>query len=333
MMDAMLKNKSRILLLAFALSLPMIITDEYWIRILNVFYTYAVVALSINLIVGFCGQLDMGRSAFMGLGAYCSAILSVKLGVPFALAFVLSGVFAGVTGAVLGFLCRKSTFDYLTLVTIGFNVICQVLFLNWIPVTGGVMGISRVPPPDFFGFTFDTNTRFYYLALAFLVCSYAVIRRITKSKMGRAFEAIRDDSVAAEYAGINVQYYKILNFTVGSVFTGLAGSLSVHYSQYASPFNFTLDESIYQLQMAILGGLGSLPGSLVGTFILVVFPEMSRAFYEYRLLFVGILMVVMMLYFPNGLLGNAGVGERLIGVRCRVAIRRQLKAGERNGRQ
>jgi ABC-type branched-chain amino acid transport system, permease component len=331
MMRAPTKNGKRILLLVFALLLPLVIRDEYHIRILNVFYTYAVVALSINLIVGFCGQLDMGRSAFMGLGAYCSAILSVKLGVPFVLAFVLSGVFAGLTGIALGFLCRKSTFDYLTLVTIGFNVICQVVFLNWIPVTGGVMGISRVPAPSILGFHFDTNIRFYYLALAFLVCSYVAIKRITKSKMGRAFEAIRDDAIAAEYSGINVQFYKILNFAIGSVFTGLAGSLSVHYSQYASPFNFTLDESIYQLQMAILGGLGSLPGSLVGTFILVVFPEMSRSFYEYRLLFVGILMVVMMLYFPNGLLGNAGVGERLIGIKHRMAQRQNAKAGDSNG--
>lgn len=328
MMNMLARNKKQILLVLFALILPLIIRDEYHIRILNVFYTYAVVALSINLIVGFCGQLDMGRSAFMGLGAYCSAILSVKLGVPFIFAFLLSGVFAGLTGIVLGFLCRKSTFDYLTLVTIGFNVICQVIFLNWIPVTGGVMGISRVPMPSIFGFHFDTNTRFYYLALAFLIVSYIAIKRITKSKMGRAFEAIRDDSIAAEYSGINVQFYKILNFAIGSVFTGLAGSLSVHYSQYASPFNFTLDESIYQLQMAILGGLGSLPGSLVGTFILVVFPEMSRGFYEYRLLFVGILMVVMMLYFPNGLLGRAGVGERLIGFKHHMELRKKSKAGE-----
>lgn len=321
------KRTCRWLFVAFALLAPVLIRDEYYIRILNVFYIYAVVALSINLIVGFCGQLDMGRSAFMGLGAYCSAIMSVKLGVPFFGAFILSGVFAGLTGMVLGFLCRKSTFDYLTLVTIGFNVICQVIFLNWIPVTGGVMGISRVPIPSLFGFQFDTNTRFYYLALSFLVLCYAAITRITQSKMGRAFEAIRDDSIAAGYSGINVARYKILNFAIGSVFTGLAGSLSVHYSQYASPFNFTLDESIYQLQMAILGGLGSLPGSIVGTFILVVFPELSRGFYEYRLLLVGILMVVMMIYFPNGLLGKAGVGGRLIGIKSLLAQRKQ-KGGE-----
>ena len=327
-MDTLSKNKKSLLLLVFALAVPLIVRDEYHIRVMNVFYTYAVVALSINLIVGFCGQLDMGRAAFMGLGAYCSAILSVKLGFPFFLSFILSGVFAGFTGTILGFLCRKSTFDYLTLVTIGFNVICQVMFLNWIPVTGGVMGISRVPAPNLFGFHFDTNTRFYYLALGFLVLSYIAIKRITKSKMGRAFEAIRDDSIAAEYSGINVQFYKILNFAIGSVFTGLAGSLSVHYSQYASPFNYTLDESIYQLQMAILGGLGSLPGSLVGTFILVVFPEISRGFYEYRLLFVGALMVLMMLYFPNGLLGKAGVGERLIGVKHRMAQKNKSKVGE-----
>lgn len=310
-----------------AFTLPLIIQDGYKIRIMNVFFLYAVVSMSINLIVGTCGLLDMGRAAFMGLGAYCSAILSVKLGVPFIFSLMISGCFAGVVGAILGFLCRKSTFDYLTLITIGFNVICQVLFLNWIPVTNGVMGISGVPVPNIFGFYFDTNTRFYYFALAFLIVCYITIRRLTQSKLGRAFEAIRDDPIAAEYAGINVEYYKILNFAIGSVYTGLAGALFVHYTQYASPFNYTLDESIYQLQMAILGGLGSLPGVLIGTFILVVLPEISRSFYEYRLLFVGILMVVMMLYCPNGLLGKAGVGEKLIGIGHRVSI---MKAGEKN---
>jgi branched-chain amino acid transport system permease protein len=181
------------------------------------------------------------------------------------------------------------------------------------------MGISRVPVPSIFGFEFDNNTRFYYLALVFLGLSYVAIRRICDSKIGRAFEAIRDDPVAAEYSGINIQFYKILNFAIGSIFTGLAGSLSVHYTQYASPFNFTLDESIYQLQMAILGGLGSLPGSLVGTFILVVLPEISRSFYEYRLFLVGLLMVLMMLRFPNGLLGKDGVGEQVIGLRTRFS--------------
>lgn len=324
-----MKKKLRTpLLILFALFLPAIIRDEYYIRIVNVFYLYAVVVLSINLIVGFCGQLDMGRAAFMGLGAYCSAILTVKLGFPFLLSFCLAGVFSGLTGALLGFLCRKSTFDYLTLVTIGFNVICQVVFLNWIPVTGGVMGISRVPVPNIFGFYFDTNARFYYCALFFLAASYVAIKRISISKLGRAFEAIRDDSIAAAYSGIDVAYCKILNFAVGSVFTGLAGALSVHYTQYASPFNYTLDESIYQLQMAILGGLGSLPGSLVGTFILVVFPEISRSFYEYRLFFVGVLMVIMMLYCPNGLMGKSGAGERLIGFKHRFAKKSEAKAGE-----
>jgi branched-chain amino acid transport system permease protein len=190
------------------------------------------------------------------------------------------------------------------------------------------MGISRVPVPNIFGFYFDTNTRFYYLALLFLVASYAAIRRISRSKLGRAFEAIRDDPIAAAYSGINVAKYKILNFVIGSIFTGLAGALFVHYTQYASPFNYTLDESIYQLQMAILGGLGSLPGSLVGTFILVVFPEISRSFFEYRLLLVGMLMVVMMLYCPNGLLGKAGVGERLIGLKHRFVKKSETKEGE-----
>lgn len=299
----------------FLLVLPHMIENDYYIRIINVFYIYSVIALSINLIVGYCGLLDMGRAAFMGLGAYCSAILSVKLGVPFIASFILAGAFTFLVGAVLGFICSKSSFDYLTLITIGVNVICQVFFLNCIPLTGGALGIRNVPAPNILGFYFDTNLRFYYMALVFLFISYVTIKRICNSKLGRAFEAIRDDDIAAGYSGVNVRFFKVVNFAIGSLYTGLAGALYVHYTQYASPYVYTLDESIYQLQMAILGGLGNLAGSLVGAFILLIMPEISRSFYEYRLLFVGILMVGMMLYFPNGLLGKNGVGEKIIGLR------------------
>jgi branched-chain amino acid transport system permease protein len=299
---------------ALACLIPLVVRNDYHLRVLNMVLLYSIVALSINLIVGFCGQLDFGRSAFIGLGAYCSAIFMQRFGAPFWIAFVSAGLFCTVVGAGLGVLCRKSTFDYLTLITIGFNEICRLIFLNWQDVTGGAMGLRRVPIPNLFGYAVDTNVKYFYFALVLLAICYVAIRRISKSKMGRAFEAVRDDPIAAAYSGIPVPTYKVINFAVASFFTGIAGSAMVHYTQYASPYNYTLDESIYILQMAILGGLGSLPGSILGTAILVIAPEISRTFYEYRLMFVGLMMVTMMIWAPNGILGKHGIGEKVIGL-------------------
>jgi branched-chain amino acid transport system permease protein len=176
------------------------------------------------------------------------------------------------------------------------------------------MGIRLIPSPVLLGFKFDTNFKFYYFALGLLAICYIIIKRVTNSKIGRAFEAMRDDPIAAAYSGINVANYKVINFALASFFTGVAGAALVHYNNYISPFSYSLDESIYQLQMAILGGLGSLPGSILGSAILVIVPEISRTFYDYRLLFVGLLMVVMMLWSPNGILGKNGIGDKVIEI-------------------
>lgn len=315
---------TRWIVTAVILAIPFVITDEYVRRVINMVMIYSIIALSINLVVGFSGQLDMGRAAFVGIGSYWAALLTTRLHLPWALAFVTAGLVCAAAGALLGFLCRRSTFDYLTLITIGVNEIVRLVLLNWIPVTNGAMGIRLVPPPDLLGFKFNTNLRFFYFALVLLALCYVAIKRITKSKVGRAFEALRDDPIAAEYAGINVPNYKLYNFAIASFFTGIAGAALVSYTGYASPFTVTPDESIYMLQMAILGGLGSLPGSILGSAILVIAPELSRTFYQYRLMLVGGLMVVMMIWAPNGLLGKGGIGERVIGVRRMRELVRKL---------
>jgi len=304
---------------------PFIVKDEYQLRIVNMVLLYSIVALSINLIIGFAGILDFGRAAFVGLGGYWSAIMVLRLNIPFIIAFISAGLFCALIGFFLGMLCRGSTFDYLTLITMGFNVICIKIFLNWFPVTNGAMGIRLIPSPVLLGFKFDTNFKFYYFALGLLAICYIVIKRVTNSKIGRAFEAIRDDPIAASYSGINVANYKVLNFALASFFTGVAGAAIVHYNNYISPFSYSLDESIYQSQMAILGGLGSLPGSILGSAILVIAPEISRTFYDYRLLFIGLLMVTMMLWSPNGILGKNGIGDKVIGIKNLILLKKDKK--------
>jgi branched-chain amino acid transport system permease protein len=290
----------------FVCLIPWGIQNAYIMKVMCNVLIYSIIALSVNLIVGISGQLDFGRSAFAGLGGYFSAIMFTTVGVPFLLAMIGGALFAAFFGLVLGLLCSHSSFDYLTLVTIGFSEIVRLVIQNWKSLTGGAFGF-RTGRPVFFGFELKSHIAMYYFCLLMLILSYIAINRIIKSKMGRAFQAIRDDQIAAAYTGIDVPFYKAICFTVGSFFTGLAGALMVHYTRFASPSNYTIDESLIMLQMAILGGLGSLPGSIIGAIILVVFPEISRSFYQFRLLFIGIIMVVLMLFAPNGLLGRNGV--------------------------
>ncbi len=309
--------------------IPLYITNTYALKIICNVMLYSIIALSVNLIVGFCGQLDFGRAAFAGLGAYFSAVTFNKLGLPFIVCFLGGAVFAALVGGLLGMLCRYTSFDYLTLITIGFSEICRKFFINWRPITNGAFGLAT-KRPSFFGITLASHQSMFYFSLVLLILCYVVIRRITRSKIGRAFKAIRDDSIAASYAGINVPNYKVLCFVIGSFFTGLAGAAMVHYTMFTAPTNYTLDESIIMLQMAILGGLGSLPGSIVGAAILIIMPEISRPFYNYRLLFMGILMVVLMLFAPKGIMGTGGLRDQLVAFVKKVWRKRAGKGEEPN---
>lgn len=293
------------------ISVPLYVHNTYVLKILCNVMLYSIIAISTNLIVGFCGQLDFGRAAFAGLGAYFSAYLYNTTEVPFLLCFVSGGLFAALMGAVLGTLCRKTSFDYLTLVTIGFLEICRKLFVNWRGITNGNNGLAT-RRPSFGGITLQSHTSMFYFCLVLLIVSYILIKRITRSKLGRAFMAVRDDSIAAAYSGIDVPRYKTICFSLGSFFTGIAGAALAHYTMFTSPANYTQDQSIIMLQMVILGGLGSLPGSIIGAALLTILPEISRSFYEYRLLFMGVLMVILMLFAPQGLLGRGGIKDKLL---------------------
>ncbi len=323
MLKSLYKKYGVAALLVVCVVFPWAITNSYALTIACNVMIYSVIALSINLIVGFSGQLDFGRAAFVGLGGYCSAILMTTLGVPFIIAFICGGLFSAAFGALLGMLCRYSSFDYLTLITIGFSEICRKIFQNWYPVTNGSFGFAT-SRPTIFGYAFITPRSIFYFCLAVLAICYIAIRRITKSRMGRAYMALRDDPIAAAYAGIDVKAYKLNNFIIASFFTGIGGAMLAHMTTFISPSLYTIDESLIELQMAILGGLGSLPGSILGSLILIVVPEISRGVYQYRLLIMGVMMVILMLFAPNGLLGRGGVRDKIMdAIRRKSSIKTQ----------
>jgi len=290
-------------LFAVSLFLPVMITNEYILRIIIMVWIYSILALGLNFIVGFTGLLSFGHAAFYGIGSYVTAILMAQYGFNF---FPVLAVSWGVTfifGFLLGLPVVRIRGDYLVLVTLAFGEIFRLVMQGWQSLAGGQMGIVGIPPPSIFGFRIISNFHFYYLGLALTVFTFAVLGFLANSKIGRAMIAIREDELAASAMGINTAFYKLLNFAIGTGFAGIAGSFLAVYLSAIAPSNFTLGESVLMIVMVIVGGMGSLPGSIVGAAVLLFATELFRSVYQYRLLIIGLIMVVVLLWRPQGIMG------------------------------
>jgi len=289
--------------------LPAIVQSDYVRRIIAMIFIYAILAMSLNLIAGINGQLSLGHAAFYGIGAYTSALLSLQFQWPFLATFLVATAAAALFGFLLGVPCLRLSGDYLCIVTIGFAEILRLIFQNWVGLTRGPMGLPGIPRISFFSFKLTTDLQYDYFFLIIMVLTFICMERLINSQIGRAFIAIRDDEVAAGAMGVNLTVYKVLAFVIGSTFAGMAGSMMAHYSSFIGPMNFTVDESLLVLQMVILGGLGSNVGAVVGAAILVIAPELLRVVSEYRMLINGLLMICLMIWRPQGLLGTSATGK------------------------
>jgi branched-chain amino acid transport system permease protein len=287
------------------LVMPKIIPSAYLLHMVIMILIYIPLSLSQNLITGFTGMLTMGQAAFYGVGAYVSALFVMKLGLPWPVGFLAAGLAAAFFGVVVGVPCLRVGSDYLTLMTIGFGAIFSAVATNWVAVTRGSMGIPGVPPPSIGPIVFNTQPEQYYLYLVIAIACYFFMHRLTRSHIGRALIAIREDETAAATMGIRLAYYKVLAFTFGALWAGLSGSMLAHFLAFVGPQSFTLDESLLLVQMAILGGFGSLPGSIIGATILVALPQIFQDIYKYRMLLNGILLLMLMAWRPQGIMGKS----------------------------
>ena len=285
--------------------LPLVIADDYVLRILIMSGIFVILTLSLNLVTGFTGQFCLGWAAFYGIGAYTSALLTMKAGVSFWLAMPLGGFMAALFGLLLGLPTMRLKEIYLAITTLGFGEIIRLIMLNWTDLTRGSMGLPGIPAPSILSYEISSNQVFYYLILALVLVTIIAIRRLIDSRTGRALIAIREDELAAKSMGIDVTAYKMLAFAVGAFFAGLAGSFYAHYTSFIDPHTFSFTESIAILAMAVLGGLGSINGSILGAVILTVIPELLRGIAEYRLIVFGLIMMAVMLLRPQGLFGKA----------------------------
>jgi len=283
---------------------PFFIKDQYILRIINMSFIYIILSMSLNLITGVTGQFHLGHAAFYGVGAYTAALLSVKLHMSFLLSFIAGGIGAAFLGFLIGLPTIRLRDIYLTVTTLGFGEIVRLILLNWVSVTRGPMGIPGIPYPSLFGFKITSQIDFYYLIFFVLVLSVVVLFRITYSRYGDILRAIRENELAAKTLGINSTFYKVTAFVVGAFFAGLAGSLFAYFSAYISPDSFTFAESINILAMVVIGGLGSMPGAMLGAVILALAPEGFRFLAEYRMVVVGLLMLGVILWRNSGIIGE-----------------------------
>ncbi|QUH25611.1 branched-chain amino acid ABC transporter permease [Serpentinicella alkaliphila] len=265
---------------------------------------YMVLAMSLNLITGITGQLSLGHAAFYGIGAYTSALLSIRLGFGFLITALLGGIFTAIIASILGAATLKLQGAYLAIVTLGFSEIVRIILLNWMSLTRGPMGITGIPRPKILNYQINSSSDYYYLILIIVVVTYISMNRIIDSRLGRAFRAIKEDDLAAQSMGINVLRYKIMAFTISAFYAGIAGSFYAHYVTYIDPQSFTFGESIQILSMVVLGGLGSMQGVMLGASILVFAPELMRSLAQYRMIIYGGILSIMMIVRPEGILGS-----------------------------
>ncbi|MGB1952012.1 MAG: high-affinity branched-chain amino acid ABC transporter permease LivM [Marinobacter sp.] len=286
---------------------------------------YVMLALGLNVVVGLAGLLDLGYVAFYAVGAYTFAMLSQYYGVSFWVALPLGAILAALFGLVLGFPVLRLRGDYLAIVTLGFGEIIRILLNNMTNLTGGPNGIGGIPEPTLFGMEFgwrvkeEGNTSFhetfgiayasehkiiflYLIALVLAVITALVIRRLMRMPVGRAWEALREDEIAARSLGLSRTAVKLSAFTIGAFFAGFAGTVFASKQGFISPESFVFLESAIILAIVVLGGMGSQIGVILAAIAVTVLPELAREFSEYRMLIFGAAMVLMMVWRPQGLL-------------------------------
>ncbi len=295
-------------LVALNVALPRVV-NPYHFQILMLIGINVVLAVSLNLVNGFTGQFSIGHAGFMAVGAYASAMFTIKLGQPMAasmhgvplpvaqglallMALVAGGLLAAAAGWLVGLPSLRLRGDYLAIVTLGFGEIIRVVILN-VDAIGGARGLPGIPAYATFFWVFG--------AVAAVI---ALARNLAHSSHGRALFAIRDDEVAAEALGVDTTQYKVLAFVLGAFFAGVAGGLFAHFLSYLNPSSFTFLKSIEVIAMVVLGGMGSISGSVIAAIVLTLLPEVLRSLKDFRMVIYALMLIVLMITRPQGLMGT-----------------------------
>ncbi|MDI3256257.1 MAG: branched-chain amino acid ABC transporter permease [Kyrpidia sp.] len=283
------------------------VIDSYMSLIVYQMCLNVILAVSLNLINGFTGQFSIGHAGFAGVGAYTSAVMTAKMHLPFPAALLVACVFTAFIGLLIGIPTLRLKGDYLAITTLGFGQIIQVVLIN-LQYVGGAAGM-----------TVHKETNFTWLYFAALI-TVAVIANFVRSRHGRACIAVRENEVAAEMMGINVTYYKVLAFTIGALFAGLAGALAAHTFYFIKPTSYGFLQSFNILVIVVLGGLGSITGSILGAVVLTLITALLQDYPQWQMVIYSLILILIMIFRPQGLMGtkefrlsSIGLGRRRDG--------------------
>jgi len=285
------------------LTLPLWLASAYHLHVVIMAGIFTILALSLNLLLGYAGQLSLGHAAFFGIGAYTSALLALRLEWPFWLGLPGAAAVAGLAGWAIGRLALRVRGAYFVLVTISFAGVISLVSVNWMELTNGPLGLPGVPAPALAGLSFRTKFAYYYLVLAAAAGSYLVCHRLVGSRLGRAFLALRENEPLAESVGVDPTRTLVLAAVVSAAMAGVAGGLYAHYTRFVSPEVFLFSYTVTMVIMVVAGGKGTLAGPVVGAVLFTVLPEALREAmaWQWQMLAYGVLLVLLVFFLPRGI--------------------------------
>lgn len=292
-------------ILGIAIIIFPFICSMYQINIMTTALIYIILGLGLNIVVGVAGLLDLGYVAFYAVGAYSYALLNIHFGIGFWVALPMGAGLAAIFGIILGYPVLRLRGDYLAIVTLGFGEIIRLVLENWNDFSYGPSGIANIPRPSFFGMdlSLDISTKYiYFIMIVLVLLTIFVVNRLQNSRIGRAWVALREDEIACQAMGINKAKTKLRAFSLGATWAGMAGVIFAAKTTFINPASFTIWESIIILCIVVLGGMGSILGVISGALVLILLPEYLRAFSEYRMIIFGAILVIMMIFRPDGII-------------------------------
>ena len=305
MMKMKMKNhlSSVIFWAVLAVTLLLFAQRNYYAFIIALFGVYAIVATALDVLFGYTGQISLGHAGLFAIGSYVTALLALKLGVPTAIALILGAVAATVVGALIAIPASKLVKHFLSLLMIAFGQIVYLIINSWSKVTGGSLGLMNIPKLNLFGFKFDSYIKIAILIWLVLALLLVVKVRIINSRVGSAFIALRENSVAAKGLGIDIKKYKVIAFAISAFMTGLAGGLYTYVRGFISPETFNGTQSTLFMTMLLFGGICTVEGPVIGAVVLLLVKEVFQSLASYQGLVYALFMLVVLFFLPNGVVG------------------------------
>jgi branched-chain amino acid transport system permease protein len=309
-------------------ALPFLVTSPYVMHLVIMSGIYIVFALSYDIVVGYLGMLSLAHPAYYGVGAYTSVLLMMRLDVPFPVAFALAGLVAAVVALIVGYPALRLSYHSFAIVTLAFTLIVRIVWINWVSLTNGPMGIPGVPRPrldlPFWGpLRIEGPAGYYYFVLALVVVTCLFVSLMIHSRVGRVLVSIRENEVLAETLGVNAFKYRMIAFAIGAFFAGLAGSFTAHYIVFVGPEFTDFYYITMLLIMVILGGSGTIHGVVIGAIVFTFVPEYLRITPEFRDVLYGVILLLAIAFAPGG------IGGVIDTLRARRRVPGHAAAGNR----